>query len=64
MFSHPKKVCMTYLQHMKLSLYFSYILAKGSVKAFIHAFLPDNYVSSTSDLVIETKKLLESNGCK
>ena len=39
-FEHPKKVCMTYIKHMKLSLYLSYLLAKGSAKAIVHAFLP------------------------
>ena len=40
-FTHPSKVCMTYFEHMKLSLYFMKILYIGSIKAFIHAFIPD-----------------------
>lgn len=62
-FEHPKKVCMTYATHLKLSLYFSYILGKGSIKAFIHGFIPDTYITSTSDLVQEVDLLLKNNGC-
>ena len=63
MFTHPKNVCMTYLTHMKLSLYFSYTLFIGSVKAFVHAFIPDVYITSTSDLSNELYKVLKSSGC-
>ena len=33
MFEHPSKVCMTYLEHMKLSLELSSIFFIGSLKA-------------------------------
>tara|TARA_Y100000816_G_C25996126_1_gene520363 strand:+ start:441 stop:683 length:243 start_codon:yes stop_codon:yes gene_type:complete len=62
-FNHPREVCMTYLKHLKLSLYFSYVLGKGSVKALLHAFVPDYYITSTSDLVDEVSLLLKDNGC-
>ena len=62
-FKHPKEVCMSYFTHLKLSLYFSYVLGKGSAKAFMHAFIPDYYVTSTSDLVNEVALLLKDNGC-
>jgi hypothetical protein len=64
MFTHPKEVCMTYLTHMKLSLYFSYTLFVGSVKSFVHAFIPDVYITSTSDLSSELYKTLKSSGCQ
>uniref|UniRef100_A0A6C0KI14 Uncharacterized protein n=1 Tax=viral metagenome TaxID=1070528 RepID=A0A6C0KI14_9ZZZZ len=62
-FTHPSKVCMTYFEHMKLSLYFMKILWFGSIKAFIHAFIPDVYITSTSDLSINLQKTLRSAGC-
>jgi len=63
MFHHPRDVCMTYMTHMKLSLYFSYSLFVGSMKAFVHAFIPDVYITSTSDLSAELYKSLKSSGC-
>ena len=62
-FKHPSKVCMTYFEHMKLSLYFMKILYIGSIKAFIHAFIPDVYITSTSDVSINLQKTLRSAGC-
>ena len=61
-FNHPKNVCMTYLKHMKLSLYLSYLLAKGSAKAIIHAFLPDTFITSTSDLTAKVQDILKTSG--
>lgn len=62
-FKHPKEVCMTYFQHMRLSLYFSYILWKGSIQSFIHALFPDLYIRSTTDLSIILIDTLKSAGC-
>lgn len=63
-FKHPKAVCMTYLTHMCLSLYFSFILWIGSIQAFFHAFYPDVFITSTTDLVYSLNHLLSSSGCK
>lgn len=63
-FKHPKSVCMTYLTHMYLSLYFSYILFIGSIQAFFHAFYPDIFITSTSDLNQKVYKLLTNSGCR
>lgn len=62
-FSHPKQVCMTYFEHLKLSLKLCYLLGKGSLKAFIHAFIPDKYITSTSDLVNEISNIIKESGC-
>ena len=62
-FTHPEKVCMSYTQHLKLSLKFCILMLKGAFKAFIHAFLPDYCVTSTSDISNEIITLLKSNGC-
>ena len=58
-FTHPKEVCMSYFEHMKLSLYFSWILWKASILAVIHAFLPDTFITSTSDTNKEVEKITE-----
>ena len=63
-FKHPSKVCMTYTEHMKLSLGFSYIFLKGSITAFVHAFYPDAFVTSTSDINEIVKKKIENSGCR
>lgn len=62
-FKHPKNVCMTYFKHMKLSLYFSYLLTKGSIKAIVHAFLPDIFTTSTSDLIANINYISKVSGC-
>tara|TARA_B100000575_G_C22849145_1_gene497008 strand:- start:256 stop:453 length:198 start_codon:yes stop_codon:yes gene_type:complete len=55
---------MDYQTHAKFSLQMAYIFAVGSVKAVVHAILPDFYVSSTSDLVKEVQQHLQEAGCK
>ena len=63
-FEHPTNVCMTYGTHMKLSLYFAFILSKGSVQAVVHAFLPDTFITSTSDLTLKLYNILKVSGCQ
>ena len=62
-FSHPSDVCMTYIEHLKLSITFSYLMQKGAIKSLIHAFLPDFCVTSTSDINEKLTTLLKNNGC-
>ena len=40
-FSHPNSLCMTYRKHLTLSLKYSKLLFIASIKAVIHAFLPN-----------------------
>ena len=60
-FNHPKEVNMTYLEHMQHSLYFALLLFISSIKAIIHAFLPNLFVTSTSDCVKIISTLLNTN---
>ena len=62
-FTHPTNVCMSYIQHLRLSLYFSFILWIGSIQAFIHAIYPDTYVTSTTDLTDKLQNILKNAGC-
>ena len=63
-FNHPKEVCMTYFEHARLSLYFSYLLSKGAVLAVVHAFIPDIAATSTSDTVKTISTILSESGCR
>ena len=60
-FNHPKEVNMTYFEHMQHSLYFALLLFISSIKALIHAFLPNLFVTSTSDCVKIIDTLLNMN---
>ena len=62
-FNHPQEVCMTYIQHLKLSINLSFLMFKGSIKAVIHAFIPDLCVTSTTDIHQEIGDILLKNGC-
>ena len=53
---HLKDVDMTYGQHLLFSLSLSKIFLESSVKAIIHAFLPDVYITSSTDNI----KLLQN----
>jgi len=63
MFAHPKKVCMTYLSHFQFSSKLSVLFLIASFKAFVHAVIPDIYITSSSDSVNEIKELIETSGC-
>ena len=55
---------MTYFQHLRFSSNLGIHLCIGSVKAFIHAIMPQYYITSTSDLVKKLDKEMKSAGCK
>ena len=63
-FKHPNSVCMNYFQHMKLSLGFSKTFLVGSFHAFTHAFFPNVFITSTSDIYKNIGKELEKAGCR
>jgi hypothetical protein len=62
-FEHPKNVCMTYTQHLRFSLYLSFLLIKYSFKGTIHSFYPDIYKTYAQDCIKEVDNLLKTNGC-
>jgi hypothetical protein len=49
MFKHLKNINMTYLEHMKFSLFLSFNFFKASFNAFVHAIYPDILVTSSTD---------------
>jgi hypothetical protein len=64
LFNHPQNVCMDYIEHLKFSSKLGIIFLKASVKAFIHAVLPDYFVSSSNDHALEVLLLIDESGCK
>lgn len=63
-FSHPNNVCMSYFNHFFVSINYSKIFMFASIKALIHAFFPNIFITSTSDCVNNISKLLKNNNCK
>jgi len=62
-FSHPNAVCMSYFQHMRLSLGFSWTLFQGSFKALVHAVFPNQFITSTTDVHKQIGEELRAAGC-
>tara|TARA_B100001093_G_C26851349_1_gene1025307 strand:- start:1739 stop:1996 length:258 start_codon:yes stop_codon:yes gene_type:complete len=62
-FKHPNENCLSYIEHAQLSLTLSGKLFVGSVKAFIHAVLPEAFKTSTSELVRELQHIIDNSGC-
>ena len=61
---HPMEVCMTYWEHLQLSMTLSYYFAEGSLKAFVHAIFPFWFPSSSTNIKnIVTEKITKS-GCR
>ena len=62
-FNHPNTNCMSYFQHWNQSMYFASQMFFGSIKAIIHAFIPNLYKTMTSNLVEDISHRLETKGC-
>ena len=64
LFKHPTKVCMTYMEHFKLSMNFSILFFYGGFSAIFHAFIPDLHIHTTSETVDKIKTILSEKGCR
>ena len=61
-FKHLKDSNMDYLEHMFASLNYSFILFLSCIKSLIHSFIPDLFISSTSECILEiNNKLIRHN---
>ena len=60
---HPESVCMTYCSHFQLSTRLSFLFAKASIQALIHAFLPFWYASASTRNAHQIVQLIEASGC-
>lgn len=56
---HLRDMNMDYLEHMMISLNYAAILFISCIKALIHSFIPDLFVTSTSECIVEINKNLE-----
>ena len=55
---HPKKVNMTYTEHLNHSMSISRDMFIGSIKAAIHGLIPFFYEKSSTDLINKYNKIL------
>ena len=60
-FSHPNKVCMSYFEHARLSLQFSWMFTIAAIRAGIHAFVPGWFENSTTVTVRTIENMLGDN---
>jgi hypothetical protein len=63
-FKHLKTMNMGYFEHMFISLNYVVILLISSVKALIHAFIPDLFETSTSECIVEINNELTKHNRK
>ena len=64
MFKHPASVCMSYMQHFLFSMNLGFLFVQGAFKAFIHAIIPDMFITSSSDIVTYATHLIQTGGCR
>lgn len=62
-FQHPQAVCMSYFQHCCFSLKLARYFMVGSFKAIVHAFIPNLYITSSSDMIEDVKDEISNAGC-
>jgi len=60
-FKHLKEMNMEYLEHMLISLNYAFILFITCIKAIIHSFIPDLFVTSTSECIEEINNELKKH---
>ena len=61
-FRHLRDSNMNYFEHMLVSLNYSAILFISCIKALIHSFIPDLFITSTSECILEiNNKLMRHN---
>ena len=56
MFSHLQKEKIGYVDHWFVSMNYSLKFAVASLKAIVHAFIPDFFQTSSTDLISELSK--------
>lgn len=61
--THPKNVCMTYKTHFVFSLKLSFKFAVASLKALVHALVPNIFISSSTQALNDINKIVKSSGC-
>ena len=54
---------MSYIEHARLSSSLGVLFAVASVKAFVHAIVPDMFVTSSSTAVQDADGRMQKAGC-
>lgn len=62
-FSHPNSVCMNYYKHLKVSLNYSRIFFIATIKSLVHAFIPNLFITSTTNTINKISNLLIMSSC-
>lgn len=63
-FKHLREMKMDYFEHMFVSLNYSFILFISCIKSLIHSFIPDLFVTSTTECIIEINNKLHRHNSK
>jgi hypothetical protein len=63
-FKHLREMNMGYFEHMYVSLSYVVILFISAIKALIHAFIPDLFVTSTTQCIVEINNKLTKHNTK
>ena len=63
-FKHPNYVCMSYKEHFVFSVKLSFIFAKASICALIHAIYPDVLITHSSDTIHNIMDMMNNIGCR
>ena len=63
-FKHLRDSNMNYFEHMFVSLNYALILFISCIKALIHSFIPDLFVTSTTECILEINNKLERHSMK
>ncbi len=63
-FKHLRDSNMNYFEHMFVSLNYALILFISCIKALIHSFIPDLFVTSTTECILEINNKLERHSTK
>ena len=54
---------MTYKTHLVFSLKLSFKFALASLKALVHAFIPNVFMSSSTQALNDINKIVKNSGC-
>ena len=63
-FRHLRDSNMNYFEHAFVSLNYAFILFISCIKALIHSFIPDLFVTSTSECILEINNKLTRHNKK
>lgn len=60
MFTHLQEENISYIDHWKVSMSYSLNFMSASIKAIVHAFIPDLFKTSSSDMIKNLHEKMKS----